>query len=98
MYRLMKVIWVSLFSTVLDVYLYASMILWRQLFWTFFKNLIIILASFLLVFCMLNLYFCILYSIMDYITAVYSNWELQTDSSHVDITNFVKASETVIFL
>ena len=47
---------------------------------------------------MLNLYSCILYSIIDYTTAAYSSWELQTDNSYVDVTNLAKASEAVISL
>ena len=45
---------------------------------------------------MLNLYFCVLYSIMDHIITAYSSWELQADSSHIDVTNLTKASEAVI--
>ena len=47
---------------------------------------------------MLDLYFCALYSIMNYITAAYSSQELWADDSHIDITNFTKTSEAAILL
>ena len=74
------------------------MILWRQLFWTFFKNLIIMLTNFLLISYILNLYFYTLYSIINYITAVYSSQKLWADSFYVDVANLVKTLEAVILL
>ena len=47
---------------------------------------------------MLNLYFCILYSIIDYITAAYSRQKLQADNLYVDVINLAKTSEAVISL